>query len=107
MGISTGVLIGSIFRNKQLLFTIPLCFSMVCSFFSGLMWHQIKQIIQYHCPILNKINPAALLTDCLYVRATYGRTAGYYQDITIMCVMVVGCLIISALFLRRRSYVSL
>ena len=107
LGISSGVLIGSIFKNKQLLFAIPLCFSMTCSFFSGLMWGQIKQIIQYHCPIMNKINPAALLTDSMYVRATYGATSAYYEDITIMLCMIAGCLIISAFLLRRRKYVSI
>lgn len=107
LGISSGVLIGSIFKNKQLLFAIPLCFSMTCSFFSGLMWGQIKQIIQYHCPIMNKINPAALLTDSMYVRATYGATSAYYEDITIMLCMIAGCLIISTFLLRRRKYVSI
>ncbi len=107
LGISAGTLMGSMIRNERLLVTVPLFFTMICSFFSGLMWGQIKQIIQYRCPIFNKINPAALLTDAMYVRATYGPTAEFYQDTFIMCLMIVGCLIVSTLFLRRRKYVSL
>ncbi|MBO6283506.1 MAG: ABC transporter permease, partial [Pseudobutyrivibrio sp.] len=87
LGISFGVLMGSMIRNERLLVTVPLFFTMICSFFSGLMWGQIKQIIQYQCPIINKINPAALLTDAIYVRATYGSTAEFYQDTYIMCAM--------------------
>ncbi|MCR5469217.1 MAG: ABC transporter permease, partial [Lachnospiraceae bacterium] len=90
LGISAGVLIGSVIKNERLLIAVPLCFTMTCSFFSGLMWHQVRQLIESNCPIFNKINPAALLVDCLYTRATYGRTADYYQDISIMCCMVVG-----------------
>ncbi len=106
-GISFGTLMGSILKDEKLLMVIPLVFSMICSFFSGLMWGNIKQIIQYHCPIVNRINPAALLTDAMYVRSTYGATDVYRQDIAIMCVMVAGCLILSSMFLRRRRYVSL
>ena len=107
LGISVGTLMGSIIKNERLLITVPLFFTMLCSFFSGLMWGQIKQIIQYHCPILNKINPASLLTNAMYVRSTYGVTAEFHQDILIMCSMIVACIIVSTLFLRRRRYVSL
>ena len=107
VGISFGVLIGSLCKHPNLLVAIPLCFSMTCSFLSGLMWHQIRQLIEYHCPIINRINPAALLTDCLYVRATYGKTEVYYRDIFTMLIIIAACLIISAMFLRRRKYVSL
>ena len=107
LGITAGVLIGSVIKNDRLLIVVPLGFTMICSFCSGLMWHQIRQIIEANCPILNRINPAALLVDCLYTRATYGKTAMYYQDIYTMLGMIIGCLVISAFFLRRRSYVSL
>ena len=107
LGISTGTLMGSVIRNQRLLVTVPLFFTMICSFFSGLMWGQIKQIIQYNCPIINKINPAALLTNAMYVRSTYGATAEFHQDVLIMCGMIVGCIIVASIFLRRRKYVSL
>lgn len=107
LGISAGILMGSMIRNERLLITVPLFFTMTCSFFSGLMWGQIKQLLQYNCPIINKINPAALLTDAMYIRSTYGPTDEFYQDTFIMCLMIVGCLIVSTLFLRRRKYVSL
>jgi ABC-2 type transport system permease protein len=107
LGISMGVLIGALVKNKRLFNIIPIVFSMTCSFCSGLMWDQIRQMIQANAPILNKINPAALLVDCLYTRATYGTIDVYYQDIGIMIIMIMGALSISAVLLRRRSYVSL
>ncbi|MBR4707092.1 MAG: ABC transporter permease, partial [Pseudobutyrivibrio sp.] len=107
LGISAGVFIGSLIKDTKLLIVVPLCFTMTCSFCSGLMWHQIRQIIEANFPIFNRINPAALLVDCLYTRATYGKTAMYYQDLMIMGSMIAGCLIISAFLLRRRKYVSI
>ena len=107
LGISMGVLIGALVKNKRLFDIIPIVFSMTCSFCSGLMWDQIRQMIQANAPILNKINPAALLVDCLYTRTTYGIIDVYYQDIGIMSIMIIGALTISAVLLRRRRYVSL
>ncbi len=107
LGISMGVLIGALVKNKRLFDIIPIVFSMICSFCSGLMWDQVRQMIQANAPILNKINPAALLVDCLYTRATYGTIDVYYQDIGIMSIMIIGALTISAVLLRRRRYVSL
>jgi len=107
LGISAGVFIGSLIKDTKLLIVVPLCFTMTCSFCSGLMWHQIRQIIEANFPIFNRINPAALLVDCLYTRATYGKTEMYYQDLMIMGSMIAGCLIISAFLLRRRKYVSI
>ena len=107
LGISMGVLIGALVKNKRLFDIIPIVFSMTCSFCSGLMWDQIRQMIQANAPILNKINPAALLVDCLYTRAAYGTIDVYYQDIGIMSIMIIGALTISAVLLRRRRYVSL
>lgn len=107
LGISMGVLIGALVKNKRLFDIIPIVFSMTCSFCSGLMWDQVRQMIQANAPILNKINPAALLVDCLYTRATYGTIDVYYQDIGIMSIMIIGALTISAVLLRRRRYVSL
>lgn len=107
LGVSAGVLMGSFIKNSRLLIVVPLCFTMTCSFFSGLMWHQIRQYIESRVPILNRINPASLLVDCLYTRATYGKTDMYYQDIMLMSIMIVVSLFISAILLRRRKYVSL
>ncbi len=106
MGISFGVFIGAICKRKELLISIPLAFTMLCSMLSGLMWGQMKQMIQSHCPMINKINPAAVLTDCLYVRATYGKTDAYYFDIISMGVITFVLLLLSSILLRRRKYVS-
>ncbi|MCR4651039.1 MAG: ABC transporter permease [Lachnospiraceae bacterium] len=107
LGISSGILMGAMIRSKKLLSVIPIGFSMLCSFCSGLMWDQIRQIIEANVPILNRINPAALLVDCLYIRATYGLTAEYYRDVYIMCGMIVVSLFVSSILLRRRRYVSI
>ncbi|MCR4841904.1 MAG: ABC transporter permease [Eubacterium sp.] len=107
LGIAAGNFIGALFKSSTLLTAVPLVFAMVCSFLSGLMVGNIKQIIEYNCPIVNRLNPAAVFTDCLYVLSTYGRTQAYYNDIVIMCVTIVTLLLLSALLLRRRNYDSI
>ena len=107
VGTGFGVLFGATIQKESLRIAIPLVFSLGCSFLSGLMVSGMKQQIEIHIPILNRINPAALLTDSLYQLSNYGRTAAYFVDILTMLTMVVLTLVFSSLILRRRQYASL
>ena len=107
VGISCGALIASFFKSEALLVGIPIIFSMLCSFLSGLMIENMKEIVEKNVPILNKINPAAVYTDCLYRLGNYGADSRFYQDIFIMVAMVIISVIVSSLLLRRRNYGSL
>ena len=40
-----------------------LVFSMVCSFLSGLMNNTMKDLVEKNMPVINRINPAALISD--------------------------------------------
>ena len=82
-------------------------FSMVSSFLSGLMMGQMKQLVENAVPVLNRINPAAVFTDSLYVLASYGKNRQYWLDVLSMVGMVIVTLSISAVILRRRRYASI
>ena len=107
IGIASGVLIGSICKKQVTRILMPLIYTMVCSFLSGLMVGFIKQLIEDTVPIVNRLNPAAVLTDSLYVLANYGRTQRYVTDIITMIIMVVIPLLISGIILGRRNYANI
>lgn len=107
VGIASGVLIGSICKKQVTRILMPLIYTMVCSFLSGLMVGFIKQLIEDTVPIVNRLNPAAVLTDSLYVLANYGRTQRYVTDIITMIIMIVIPLLISGIILGRRNYASI
>ncbi len=107
-GIAFGIFFGILCAGKEnLMVTIPLTFSMICSFFSGLMVGNIQQLIQNKMPIINKINPAAVLSDGLYSIGTYGLGREYWVDVAILLGMTFACMLISSIILRRKSYASL
>ena len=107
VGIGFGILFGTLFQREALRVAIPLAFSMVSSFLSGLMVGQMKQLVENAVPVLNRINPAAVFTDSLYVLASYGKNRQYWLDVLSMAGMVIVTLSISAVILRRRQYASI
>lgn len=107
IGIASGVLIGSICKKQVTRILMPMIYTMVCSFLSGLMVGFIKQLIEDTVPIVNRLNPAAVLTDSLYVLANYGRTQRYVTDIITMIIMIVIPLLISGIILGRRNYANI
>lgn len=81
--------------------TITMCF------LSGLMLGNMKDIIEHSCPVINRINPAALITDSLYALNMYEDFSRYTQNMLVMLAMAVLLCIGSYLFLRRNTYANL
>lgn len=107
MGISCGALIAAICKSESLLIGVPIAFSMICSFFSGLMVGNIRAIVEQKCPFFNRINPAAVYVESIYRFCNYGADQKFWNSVIIMACMTLGCVVLSSLFLRRRSYGSL
>jgi len=107
VGITSGIMIGAVFaEHKKLVTVLPLAFSMVASFLSGLMVGNIKALIEEHVPVINRLNPAAVLTDGLYVLGTYGITDDYWRDVISLLIFSVIFIIISVIRLRKGAYQS-
>ncbi len=107
-GISLGYFVGSIgqfgrFQKNGILVAII----MTCSMLSGLMINTMRLYVEAFCPLLNRINPAALISDALYALAVYPSPDRYFKNIA-------GLLTISALFClggialtRRKKYAGI
>lgn len=62
--LAAGVFIGIAFKcSMHIKMGIALVFMMVNSFFAGLMAATMKDWIEHICPLFNRINPAALISD--------------------------------------------
>ena len=81
--------------------TMPLCF------LSGLMMGNMKIIIQNNCPILNKINPATIITDSFYSLAIYESYDRFIFDIISLLIFVIIFIMAGFLMTRRKKYASL
>lgn len=108
LGTAMGVFFGTIIKGSlNVKVSVSMTISMLFSFLSGLMVPEIKDAIEHSCPIINRINPAALISDALYSLNLYDTYTRFGRSIVIMLVMSVGLCFVSYLILRRNKYASL
>lgn len=108
IGVASGVFIGSFSKiGLGVKIAIVLCFSMVSCFLSGLMVANIKFWIETHAPIINRINPAALITDCFYSLNALDSMDVYYRNILILALEAAVLCVASFLMTRRLKHASI
>lgn len=107
-GISVGLFIGSLPRIKEAMqVTIFIVFSLGSSFLAGLMVADMKMIIEKSVPIINKINPATLISDALYSLTLYDTYERFFTNIISLVIIAVVFLIASIFMTRRESHASI
>lgn len=77
------------------------------SFLSGLMVGDMKMIIEDKYPIINRINPAALITDSFYSINVYDTYDRFYTNIVSLLIVSAVFVIAGVLMGRRKSYASI
>lgn len=108
IGVASGVFIGSFSKiGLGVKIAIVLCFSMISCFLSGLMVANIKFWIETHAPIINRINPAALITDCFYSLNALDSMDVYYRNILILALEAAVLCVASFLMTRRLKHASI
>lgn len=111
LGSMTGVAYGMFIGGRRLAegfkIAVLVCSSLLMSFMAGLMMGNMKDIVEHHCPILNRINPAALIADAFYSVSVYDNPARYRMNLVILAVITVLLLAAAWLTLRRERYESL
>ena len=107
-GLSLGIMISSLFKtNENNKDGILISVTMFWCFLSGMMGITMKYVIDKYVPILNKINPASMMTDGLYALYYYETKERYFFDIMSLLVFSFIMIIISYRSLRRQKYDSI
>ena len=108
IGITTGLFIGSIGKAKESIKTgITLGVVMSECFLSGLMVENMYYVVEDFCPLLNRINPAALIVDSLYSLNIYDTYERYSRNMLGLLAMAVLLCIGSFAAIRRERYASI
>ena len=107
-GLMFGILIGSLPRlgvaGKN---GIVVSASLFLCAMSDLMVSGIKDFFEHHIPVLNDINPAALITDAFYALNVYDTYDRFFANFLSLAGLTVVCGIICFLIVRRNRYASL
>ena len=76
-------------------------------FLSGLMIGDMRMRVEEVCPLINKINPAVLVSDSFVSLNQFGDMDRYMNNVITMIVMAIVSIIAGLLLGRRKQYASL
>lgn len=104
-GLSLGVSCATLIKTNENTKTgMIIAITMLGCFLSGMMGITMKYIVDKNIPILNKMNPASMITDGFYALYYYDVSSRYWWNIAsliIFSLIFIGC---ACLVLRRQKY---
>ena len=107
-GLSIGLALGILLKKSENSKTgILIAITMLGCYFSGMMGISMKNIIDKNAPIINKINPAAMITDGFYSLYYYDTLNRYWFDVISLLLFSAILILISFRSLRRQKYDSI
>lgn len=107
-GLSLGVMVGSVFKASENTKTgIVISVTMVGCFLSGMMGITMKYLIDKNIPIINKINPASMITDGFYSLYYYDTLDRFILNLISLLIFAFILIFISYISLRRQKYDSI
>lgn len=108
IGVSMGIFVGSVSKfGEGTKIAILLGISMTCSFLAGLMNGDMKYVVEKSFPLINRINPAALISDALYCIHVYEDPGRLTKSLLTLGVIALALLILSVVKTRRERYDSI
>ena len=108
IGVSLGIAIGSLTRmSLSMKMGVTVLFTLLPGFLAGLMFGNMKNVIELHCPVINRLNPAAVLSDAFYCMSIYYDMERFTRCLLILALMSILLLIIAFLSIRRERYDSI
>lgn len=108
LGVGLGFAVGSIgYGSQNLKNTILSAVSLLLCFMSGLMDGGMKIKIQNSAPIINEINPAAVIADSLHSLNVFSDTQMYTKKLVTMLILTAVFVMFGFVLTRRRKYASL
>lgn len=104
MGIAVAVLVKA---NDGVKTGIVIAATMVGCFLSGMMGITMKYVIDKNIPLLNRINPANMITDGLYALYYYDTLDRFFLNVASLLIFALVMILLSVSGLRRQRYDSI
>ena len=107
-GLALGIFVSAMFKaNENTKTGIIISVTMLGCFLSGMMGITMKYIVDKNVPIINKLNPASMITDGFYSLYYYDTETRYFFDIISLIIFAFILIGISIFSLRRQKYDSI
>lgn len=107
-GLSLGIAVATLVKSNENVKTgILIAVTMFWCFLYGMMGITMKYIVDKNIPIINKLNPASMITDGFYSLYYYDTFDRYFFNIASLLIFSVILILISVRGLRRQKYDSI
>ena len=116
MRFALGIQLGEKTGMILILLLAGTCYGTMFGFFIGalpkltegvnLMISGIRNYFAHHAPLVNHINPAALIVDSFYALNVYNTYGRFCQNLVLLMCLTLVFGILSLLFVRRKRYAS-
>ncbi len=107
-GLTIGIAVTALLKaNEGVKIGIIISYTMLGSFFSGMMGITMKYMIDKNIPIINKLNPANMITDGFYSLYYYDTYDRFYFNLISLLIFAFVMIGISIFRLRRQKYDSI
>ncbi len=107
-GLSLGLMLGAVFKTKEnTKIGLVLSFTMLGCFLSGMMGITMKYMVDKNVPIVNKLNPANMITDGFYSLYYYDTFNRFYFNIASLLIFAFLMILAAFISLRREKYDSI
>ncbi len=107
-GLAFGLFISVLLKkNENTKIGIIIASTMFCSVLSGMMGITMKYVIDKNVPILNKINPANMITDGFYALYYYDTPERFFMNLISLILFSLVLFLISIVILRGEKYDSI
>ncbi len=107
-GLSLGIAVSTFIKaNDNTKTGILIAVTMFGCFLSGMMGITMKYVVDTNAPVINKINPASMITDGFYALYYYDTLDRYYFNVISLSVFSLILILLSVISLRRQKYDSI
>lgn len=107
-GMTFGFFLGAMGNlSENMKYGILMSVTMVGSFLSGLMIGDMRILVETFCPIINKINPSALITDMFYSLAIYDTLDRYLRNMITLIIFSILFTLGGFMMTRRKKYANI
>lgn len=109
LGLSMGMFIGGLSKpaSEGAKMGIGISVSMILSILADLCANGIQNVIEHSFPVINRINPAALITDSFYSLNTFDNYERYMRNVTTLIIITAVLLTSTILMMRRNRHASI
>ena len=108
-GLALGMVIGALPKpsSQGIKTSITVAFTMILSIMADLCTTGLKDSIEHSAPVINRLNPAALISDAFYSLNVYDTYDRFLKNIACLGIITAVLCTVSFLLIMRNRYASI